>query len=102
MRTKEDTVDDQLRGLKVNGLVGDDAGRAVWRSRVQWAGVGARKGSRRRDQVFSLDWPGIENAEQRIARATIDSRMTIFVAGCPFTLVTVVLPCARGIASAAV
>ncbi len=64
-------ITERLHGLKVNGRsvtqLGEQFNDHGFNGR-SWVPAGALVDG---DQIVPLDWPGIENAEQRIARATI-------------------------------
>jgi len=68
-------IGEKLNGLKVNGWLvtqlGGDFNDHGYTGRA-WVPAGVLVNG---DQILSLDWPGIEQAEQRITRASIADAM---------------------------
>jgi len=64
-------ITEKLNGLRVNGRPVTQLGEQFCDHGFNghaWVPAGALVDG---DQILTLDWPGIENAEQQIARATI-------------------------------
>jgi len=73
-------ITEKLNGLKVNGRsvtqLGEQLNDHGFNGRA-WVPAGALVDG---DQVFTLDWPGIENVEQRISRAAIADALPMVTA----------------------